>query len=201
MLNNLNSWTETAIPKLRVRPLKIKKRSISIIGSLWAKGLKKRNADENGRRIRILDSPFECDCSSCDICSEWDEKEKNGKKRTKRRKETPWRHRPETECFQMRRKKEDREHERGITSGRTPTMPARTTQRAVTQSCKSVVSQFVDVRHCAMMWYDTGFCSFAKRRFASNRDILNSRIFAMFLDYFDKVCAGIFLVRLICILL
>lgn len=54
-------------------------------------------------------------------------RKRNGIKRTRRRNETPWRHRPETERFQMRRKREDREHERGITGGRTPTTLARTT--------------------------------------------------------------------------
>lgn len=59
-------------------------------------------------------------------------------------KETPWRHRPETERYQMRRKREDLAHKRGITRG-TPTTHARTNPRHVTQSrCNEfAVSQFV----------------------------------------------------------
>jgi len=41
MLNSSNRNDDTEYPKLRVRPLE-KKRSISIIGSLWAEGLKKK---------------------------------------------------------------------------------------------------------------------------------------------------------------
>lgn len=59
-------------------------------------------------------------------------KEKNDRKKMRRRKETPWRHRPETERFQMRRKREDREHERGITDEHPRCRPHY--QRAVTQS-------------------------------------------------------------------
>lgn len=110
---------------------------------------------------RILDSPFECDCSPCDICSEWNEKEKNGKKRTKRRKETPWRHRPETERFQMRRKRENREHERGITSGWTPTMPARTTNVLLYKAANLL---FRNLSMCdTVRWCDTTQNSVASR--------------------------------------
>lgn len=210
MLNGFNSWTETAISSAcettcaTIREMR--KRNISIIGSPWAEGLKKRNADENGRRIRrILGSLFERDCSPRDMCSEWDGRiKKNERKRTRRRKESPWRHRPETERFQMRRKREDRKHERGITGERTPTMPARTTDMLLHKAANPLfrnLSTGIDARRRAI-WYDTGRGrnSAASKRHANRRWLRYPKfenMRATFLNCFDKSHTGTFLVRLI----
>lgn len=179
----------------------MKKRSISIIGSPWAKGLKKKEtlmrmaavfafSILHAIRIRLFTMRH---------MFRMRRERKNERKRTRRRKETPWRHRPETELFQMRRKREDREHERGITNGRTPTMPARTTNVLLHKAANLL---FRNLSMCDTVWYDMArdrALPLCETQIASNCDTLNSRIFAMFLNYFDKSCAGIFLVRLTCI--
>lgn len=116
------------------------------------KGLK--NADENGRRYSLFafSIPYsnEFDCSPRHMFK-WTKKKKNDEKDEK---ET-WRHRPETERFQMRRKREDREH--GPRNyGRTDTHDDRPHYRellhAATRCVSVCVSQFVgiDVRHRAI---------------------------------------------------
>lgn len=159
----------------------------SIIGSPWAKGLgeKKLNTDENGRRIRrILDSPFERDCSSCDMCPGTRQERKKKKtegKRTRRKKETPRsgvtdQKQNASKCGGRGKIANTREE---FTGGRTPTMPARTTDVLLHKATNPPfrnLSTSIDVRHRAI-WYDTRRSSAASKWYA-DRDTLNSRICA-----------------------
>lgn len=128
MLNDLNSRTGTAISSVSETTCatirEMKKGVISIIGSPRAKGLKKGTLMRTAG-VRILGSPFEHDCSSARhmFRTRREEKKKTGEKRTRKRKETSWRHRPETERFQMRWKREDREDERELRADGHPRCP------------------------------------------------------------------------------
>lgn len=210
MLNGFNSWTETAISSAcettcaTIREMR--KRNISIIGSPWAEGLKKRNGwwerqtYSSHSRFSIRTRLF----AARHVLRMGREVKKNERKRTRRRKESPWRHRPETERFQMRRKREDRKHERGITGERTPTMPARTTDMLLHKAANPLfrnLSTGIDARRRAI-WYDTGRGrnSAASKRHANRRWLRYPKfenMRATFLNCFDKSYTGIFLVRLI----
>lgn len=190
MLNDLNSWTKTAISNVSELPCatirEMKKRGISIIGSPRAKWLKKEMLMRTaGVLVAFSVLHSNAIVRQCNICSEWDQRKKKDKrKRMRRRKETPWRHRPETERFQMRRKREDREDERELRADGHPRCPP-ALPTCFTQSCESAVSQFVNRHRCAtpcdMIWHEMRRSSVLLQndmQIAEYCDILNSRICA-----------------------
>lgn len=180
----------------------MKKRSISIIGSPWAKGLeeKKWNTDENGRRIFVAFSVLHsnADCSPCDMCSgtrrERKKKRKRNEKEERNAVASPTRNRNASKCGGRGKIASTREELRADGHPRCPpALPTCVLSHRATNPLFRNLSSGIDVRHRAI-WHDAKRGdSAASKRPAARRRLWYpkfARIRVMFPNYFDEILHG-----------